>query len=257
MCASVWRLHEQNKKTSKKRNAELSIIKGRSICPNCSHQLQARDLIPVFSWFVLRGKCRYCNKPIGLTEPLVELVTAALFVFSYIFWPQPFHGVGLFEFILWLIFLTGFIALALYDLRWYVLPNKIVYILLVLAFIQVVVVIALFHGGLAALFTAFWGVVVTAGLFYFIFLISAGKWIGGGDVKLGAVLGLVVGGPLSSVLLLFLASTAGSLLSVPLLVSHRAKTSTRIPFGPFLILAAILTRLFGVGIIAWYKRLYL
>ena len=85
--AFAWRLHEQEsllekkKKPSAKQLAKLSIVKGRSMCPECKHELAAKDLIPVFSWITLKGKCRYCGKPISWQYPAVELATALLFVF--------------------------------------------------------------------------------------------------------------------------------------------------------------------------------
>src|SRR5579871_5847178 len=82
--ALVWRVHEQSKK---KKSAELSILKGRSMCPRCKHELAASDLIPVLSWLWLRGKCRYCQKPISPQYPVVELAVALVFVSSYFWWP--------------------------------------------------------------------------------------------------------------------------------------------------------------------------
>lgn len=256
LTASIWRLHEQTKKNSKKRAAEISIIKGHSMCPSCGHRLAATDLIPVLSWVFLRGKCRYCKKPIGKLEPTVEIATAVVFLFSYIVWPLPLHGFGLFEFTLWIMFLTGFIALFIYDAKWFILPDKIVFPLIVLAAIQVLGLIIFFHGGTRTALGALWGILISSGLFYLLFQISNGKWIGGGDVKLGIVIGLILGGPLESVLMLFMASTLGTIYSVPLLLRHKAKPNTQLPFGPFLIIAAVITRLFGAGMIAWYKRLY-
>src|SRR5690348_8244818 len=97
--ALVWRLHEQElaEEEPKHKRAkgkarqlsakELSIVSGRSMCPDCHHELAPQDLIPVLSWLWLRGKCRYCSKPISWQYPLVELVTAALFIVSYLSWP--------------------------------------------------------------------------------------------------------------------------------------------------------------------------
>lgn len=242
--AFVWRLHEKK-----------DWVKGRSECPTCQHKLAAKDLVPVLSWLALGGRCRYCHKPISWQYPVVELLTAGLFVFSYYFWPLALSGVGLFEFILWLVFVVGFMALAVYDLRWRILPNKVVYPLLVLAIAQTLVV-SLWRKELATAWGALWGVVVLAGFFYGLFQVSKGRWIGGGDVKLGALLGLLVGGPLNSLLLLLIASLSGTLYTVPLMLTGKAKRNSQIPFGPFLILAAIIVQLFGGAIIAWYKRLY-
>ena len=80
--ALVWRIHEQSK-PKKKRAAsdkELSVVSGRSMCPNCKHTLSTKDLLPVISWLTLGGKCRYCSKPISWQYPSVEMLTALLFV---------------------------------------------------------------------------------------------------------------------------------------------------------------------------------
>ncbi len=226
---------------------------GRSMCPNCKHQLSTKDLVPVLSWLWLKGCCRYCRQPISWQYPLVELMTAALFVASYIFWPYNYSAL----FIFWLIFLVGFMVLTIYDLRWMLLPNRIVYPLVVLAVLQTLIVIVLYGGGLAALMAAIWGLLIVGGLFYGLFQVSKGRWIGGGDVKLGVLLGIIVGGPANALLLLFLASLTGCLVSIPLLLTGRATRTSRLPFGPFLMLGAAITYLFGPSIISWYQHLFL
>src|SRR5262245_41082320 len=87
--AFVWRLHEleTNKRLSKSQKKKLSILHGRSMCPDCHNELAWYDLLPVVSWLSLKGKCRYCGKPISWQYPFVEALTAALFVLSYVFWP--------------------------------------------------------------------------------------------------------------------------------------------------------------------------
>ena len=257
--ALVWRLHEQSAvkgKKSKKPAAarELSILRGRSMCPNCRHELSPLDLIPVLSWAYLRGRCRYCSAPISWQYPVVELSTSMLFVFSYVLWPSSLHGVGLFRFCLWLIFLVGFVALAVYDFKWFLLPDRIVYPLVGLAVVQVVLSFVFAHAGWQSLLASLWGVLIASGIFYVLYQVSDGAWIGGGDVKLGLVLGILIGGPLLSVLLLFVASVLGTLVSLPLLAVGKAKRSTPIPFGPFLIAAAIIVVLFGGHFAAWFSH---
>jgi leader peptidase (prepilin peptidase)/N-methyltransferase len=188
---------------------------------------------------------------------LVELLLPLLFVLSYVYWPFTFQGRYLEMFVVWLILLVGFLALAVYDLRWMLLPNRLVYPLLALAVGQAIVLSTVFHGGLSGLVATTWSVLIDGGLFYLIFQLSDGRWIGGGDVKLGALLGVVVGGPTAALLLLFIASLAGTVVAVPLLLSGRATRTSRLPFGPFLLLGAFVTYLFGAALIAWYKRLFL
>lgn len=237
--------------------SDLSVLKGRSMCPNCRHTLAALDLFPLASWLILRGKCRYCHKPISIQYPLVEAFTALAFVASYLLWPLALaSAASLAVFGLWLAIIIPLAALAIYDLKWGLLPNKLVLALAILALAQAIVVIASASDSLKSLAYHAIAVAIGGGLFYLIFLISSGKWIGGGDVKLGLVLGLIAATPAKAVLLLFLAALAGTLVSLPLVASHRLKRSSAIPFGPFLILATALVVLFGQAIINWYTGLF-
>lgn len=258
--ALVWRIHEQESrnrtKVSKAYHDRLSISKGRSMCPSCHHELAAKDLLPVLSWLSLRGKCRYCQKAISIQYPLVELLTAGLFVISYIYWPlalspEPFNII----FGLWLILLIGLMALLIYDLRWMILPNRIVYPVAAVAAAMSVIVITISANPLAAIANVISAMLVGGGVFYILFQVSAGKWIGGGDVRLGFVLGLIVGTPARSVLVIFLASVLGCLAALPLVITKKLKSTSLIPFGPFLIVAAIIVELFGAAILHWYRNL--
>lgn len=253
--AVVWRIHKQE--NNKTKSEKYSITKGRSMCPNCKHSLSAVDLIPIVSWVSLGGKCRYCKKPILWQYPIVEFITALLFIISYNYWPYDFGAIGITQFIFWLVFLVSFAILSIYDFKWMILPNRLVYPLIILAIIYVLC-ISILSGSVDPVLSGFFGVIFSSGLFYLIFQLSDGKWIGGGDVKLAIVLGLLIGGPLNSLLMLFIASLVGSLVSIPLVISG-SSLKKKIPFGPFLIIATIIVYLFGVSIIGWYqtKVLYL
>jgi leader peptidase (prepilin peptidase)/N-methyltransferase len=188
----------------------------------------------------------------------VELLTGALFAISYIWWPSAFNASGTFGFVLWLIFLTAFMALAVYDLRWFLLPDRIVYPLIGLAILEIAMQAVVFNGGWQIAVQAFGGAVLIAGLFYLLFALSRGAWIGLGDVKLAIVLGLLVGGPLNALWLIFIASLLGSIAALPLLIKGQAKVTSRIPFGPFLLAATLIVVLFGSHITDWYNNfLYL
>lgn len=264
--ALVWRVHEQDKpkrktKASKKKAAvtasDLSVVRGRSMCPDCRHTLHAGDLIPVLSWLSLRGQCRYCRKPISWQYPLVELLTAALFVASYIWWPQPFNATGVTNFMFWCVMLIGFMALFVYDLKWMLLPNRIVYPLIALAGVLASLNILVFNGGMRSVSDLSVSILIAFGLFYALFELSKGKWIGGGDVKLGLIIGLSIMVPIQSFLVLFLASLIGTLVILPGLASKKLKATSRIPFGPFLIVATIIVKLFGASVISWYRHKFL
>jgi prepilin signal peptidase PulO-like enzyme (type II secretory pathway) len=224
------------------------------MCLQCRHTLGPLDLIPVVSWLWLRGKCRYCHKRIPDT-PLAELLTPVIFLLSYAFWPKALSGFQLLTFSLWLVFVVGLVALFVYDLRWQQLPNRVIFPLLALAALQTVVAAAWGpEGARTVLMAAFWGLVCAGGIFWALFRLSDGKWIGGGDVKLGWLIGLLVGGPVMSLLVIFIASLFGTVVGLPLMAGGRLGKKHRLPFGPFLIVAAIIVRLFGAGLMAWYER---
>jgi prepilin signal peptidase PulO-like enzyme (type II secretory pathway) len=241
--ALVWRLHEHK-----------DWINGRSECAHCHHRLGPLDLVPVFSWLFLRGKCRYCHKKID-DNPLVEIALPALFIVSYLFWPVALQGAGLFEFILWLVLLVGFLALAVYDLRWFLLPNKMVFPLAGLAIMQVIVV-TMWTKDWHELVAGAGGVLVISGIFYLLFQASKGTWIGGGDVKLGLAIGPLAGGVLEGFLLLFVASLIGMVFATPMLLKGKASRKTQLPFGPLLIAGLIIVKLFGAAVINWYTGLF-
>jgi leader peptidase (prepilin peptidase) / N-methyltransferase len=260
--ALVWRLHEQaiesgKKQPDKKYLSKLSIRHGRSICPDCKHELAIRDLIPVLSWLSLRGKCRYCGKPVSWQYPVVEAATAVLFVASYLWWPLQFDTAQKMVFVLWIPLLTGLIALFVYDVRWKLLPNRLIYPLIKLATLMAIINIVTATRPLIALLNVILAVLVGGGLFYSLFQVSNGRWIGGGDVRLGGLLGLVAGTPGRSLLFIFLAALAGSLVSLPLLSSGRLKRTSVIPFGPFLIIGLIIVQLFGTDILNWYRQTFI
>lgn len=241
--AFVWRIH-----------ARKDWVKDRSICPQCKHVLSALDLVPVFSWLVLGGKCRYCKKPISKQYPLVELATALLFVGSYVFWPDGFDARGIFNLAVWLIVCVGLMALVIYDFRWMLLPNKILFPLIGFAALAVIIDAVFLGGGTLAVRGAVLGLLTAAVPFYVLFIVSNEKWIGGGDVKLGILIGLIVGGAWRGILVIFLASLFGLLWALPGIAHHKFRTNSRIPFGPFLILGLCVVRLFGGAIISWYTR---
>ncbi len=254
--ALVWRIHKQAQ-NKKSQQDKYSVLTGRSMCTDCGHMLAWYDLIPVFSWLGLGGKCRYCHRHISWQYPLVELITAGLFILSYLYWPLGFTGLYIAMFIMWLVFVVGFMALAVYDLRWMLLPDRIVYPLQGFAVIYVLTKFVASGGDLDVLLGAVMGVVFSSGIFYILYQVSQGKWIGGGDVKLGVVLGLVLGGAFEAILMLFIASMLGSLIGIPLLLAKKTKLQSKLPFGPLLLIATFVVFLFGASMISWYKQLFL
>lgn len=250
--AYSWRVKKNEESRSK--SAKYSIINGRSICPECERQLSALDLIPVFSWIYLRGECRYCKKPISPIYPIVELTTVVLFLFSLVYWPFGLSGSNLVLYVVWLLILTIFIALTIYDIKYLTLPNKMLYPLTALVIIYAISKLVIIKPGDDFLLNSALGFLVGGGIFYLIFQVSSGKWIGGGDVKLGAILGLLLGNGTEALIMIFIASVLGSLVSIPLLLSGKLKGNKLIPYGPFLIFSCFLLTLFYGSIKTWLNN---
>ena len=225
------------------------------MCPHCGHGLASKDLVPVFSWLALKGRCRYCKEPISWQYPVVELLTGALFVVSYAAWPLGFSGAGLFQFVLWLVFIAGFMALAVYDLRWMLLPDRMILPLTILAVLQTCVV-AMWRADVTDLYLPLFAAALIFGLFWVLYQVSGGKWIGGGDVKLAVLLGLLVGTPLNALLVVFLASLFGTIGSIPAMLRNKRSLGLQIPFGPYLLLATFVIVLWGNALFDWYQGLF-
>lgn len=251
--ALVWRVREQET-PSKRSKREYSVLWGRSMCPHCHHMLAARDLAPVISWLLLKGRCRYCKNLIHRQYPLVEIFTAVLLVLSYIAWPYTWGGEGVFRFAMWVPILVLLVALFIYDLRWMLLPDRLTAVFVGLVALQLFGVAVLYQGGIVSIRDALLAVLPLGAFFYVLFQASSGRWIGGGDVKLGFGLGLLAGNIASALLILFLASAIGTVISSILMVTNKASRKTQLPFGPFLIAGAIIVQLWGSVILSWYEN---
>ncbi|PJE65673.1 hypothetical protein COU91_00405 [Candidatus Saccharibacteria bacterium CG10_big_fil_rev_8_21_14_0_10_47_8] len=274
--AVVWRIRQQalkaqssklkakqrqtNSAFSFKRSAksnEFSILTGRSQCVHCGHKLAAQDLVPVLSWLWLRGRCRYCKKPISWQYPAVELATALVFVGSYLFWPSDLQYAGdWLLFIAWLVSSVGLMALLVYDLRWMLLPNRILYPTFYITLAGQLGYIAFFAANPANSFKLLaLSLLISSGVFWLMFQVSRGQWIGFGDVRLGLITGTLLADPAKSAVMIFIASLLGSIVALPGLITGKKNLSSKLPYGPFLIIAAAIVLILGTPIIDWYKNL--
>ncbi len=267
--AWVWRLGKQldangdPKKLTNAQKQQYSITKGRSMCPSCKHQLAPKDLVPLISWLSLKGKCRYCKAKISKQYLLVELAMAIMFVVSYIFWPVNLPGSSLILLIGFIATLVPLFALAIYDYKHFILPDKV----LIVGIIIYSVFLFIYAVALKDFFI--FGMSVLAGVLYFAIFLSifiaslvAQKkgytnkdWLGLGDVKLVFLLGLMIGKPTLVIIGMFLASMLGFLVNLPSLISKKETFGSQIPFGPYLIAGAIITILFGQIVLNWYTNI--
>jgi leader peptidase (prepilin peptidase)/N-methyltransferase len=212
-----------------------SVVRPRSACPACGHEVRARDNVPVLSWLLLRGRCRDCQEPISPRYPLVELGTGVLFLLTFLVLEQR-NLLGVLPAALYLAAIS--IALAAIDLDTRRLPNAIVlpsYPVLALLLV------------LASALEADWWALARAGmggaalwLLYFLVMLAKPGGMGFGDVKLAGLLGAALGwfGWGSLVVGAFSAFLLGGLFSVGLLLAGRAGRKSAIPFGPWMLLGA-------------------
>lgn len=239
--AAIWRL--KNKR---------DIVHERSECVHCHHTLAWYDLIPIFSWVSLRGKCRYCSKPISWQYPAVELTVALYFVVSYLLWPYEFSSwQQIMQFGLWLAFGLGLSILFVYDLRWYLLPDRVTFPLIALGFTAFLVREAVPFEPVRIVIEFVLALVPIAGFYYVLHVISRGEWVGFGDVKLGIFMGLALGWPLALVTLI-IANLLACIVTIPGLLTKKLSRTSKVPFGPFLIAGFIASGLCGPSIIKWY-----
>ena len=235
---------------------EAKVTKDRSRCLHCGYELKWYDLIPLFSWLSLRGRCRSCRKPIGKFEPLIELGMAGLFVLSYLLWPFPLEtALGVTALVVWLAACVVLVIAFAYDSKWFLLPDITTIILIALGVIAVVINILLTGNVWGGILNAAGAVAILSGLYLVLYLISGGRWIGFGDVKLGIGLGLILGDWQLALLALFLANFIGCLIVIPFMIAGKVTGKTQVPFGPLLIAGTILAKLIGFAVIDWYTSL--
>lgn len=221
----------------------------RSRCLVCGHQLGLRDLIPVVSWLSTCGRCRYCHKPIGVFEPLIELLLALAFVVSFLIWPWPLVSTQWILFVVWCMSLVILAMLVAYDIKWQILPDflTISYDITALVF----VVLRCFIIGDIKPYSLAIALVIMSGIYGALYLISKGRWIGLGDVKLGVGLGLILASWQAAFVGLFLANLIGCILVIPGLVSRNLKANSEIPFGPLLALGSFISFFAGMRVMDW------
>lgn len=213
---------------------------GRSRCPRCGAQIDARDNVPVISWLRLRGRCRACGEPISARYPLTELGLGALYAATYLILGDD-DVAGL---VLGLIFCTLLVAITITDLELRVIPNAIV---LAGAIVAIAIVAATDASSLDERAIA----AVAAGGALFAVVLAYPRGMGMGDAKLVAMMGIYLGRAVApAVLIGFL---AGALVGVALIARYGSQARKRaIPFGPFLALGGVIGLWFGDEMVDWY-----
>lgn len=215
-----------------------SIVHPPSHCPKCQRRLTVLDLVPVLSYVFLGGKCRSCGNKISWFYPFIELMTGVLFAFAY--WQL---GWGI-ELIVAFFFISLLVIIVVSDLAYMLIPDKVLIFFLPLLAI----------GRVLSPLTPWWdslvGAVVGFGILYIIAVLSNGG-MGGGDIKLFFLIGLVLG-TIDTLLTLFLAAVIGMIVGITVLSKNKQGRKTPIPFGPSIALAAVIVYFYGDLLINWY-----
>jgi len=232
---------------------EQSIL-GRSHCDFCKKNLTVLDLIPVYSFLSLKGRCRYCHKKLSYFYPLVEILTGCLFVIAWITTPiviptavnllaARIITIGLFS-----VLLTIFMA----DVKYHLIPDSLQFVFLVLALC--------YHLVQAASWLMLGSFIVSGILvmlpILILYLITRGRGMGFGDVKLAFVIGFLLG-TIPGWIALYIGFIAGSVVGVALLITKKKKLKSQIAFGPFLIIGIVLSVFYQTEIIRVWQSFFI
>lgn len=231
------------------------IFLDRSKCPKCKHKLKAWHLIPIFSFLFLKAKCGFCHKKISWQYFFIELVCAVAFCFLfYLSFPAAISGftlIGIIELIRNLVFFCFLLIIFVYDLKYFLILDKVVFPAIIISLFFNVLLIILNTGNIfPAVYLLIAGLL---GLIFFLFqfIISKGKWIGGGDIRFGLMMGLMLGWPMIVTGLLLTYFIGGIFASI-LLILKKKKFGSKLPMGTFLAIGTLITLLFGQQIVDFY-----
>lgn len=221
---------------------EISFVGGRSYCPKCHKTLKAYDMIPIFSWILLRGKCRFCRSPISIRYPLIELAGALLAVWC-------FHR---FEFtldtIVVFIVVITLLAVTMIDFDTMTIPNGLIIFL-----IFPIIILCILHPEINFINRLIGFFLISLPMYLLTLLIP--DCFGGGDIKLIAVCGFMLGWQMV-LLAMFIAILAGGVYAFYLILSKKAKKGAHIAFGPYICLGVMLSMFYGSQLIHAYLSLF-
>ncbi|MBT4120785.1 MAG: prepilin peptidase [Candidatus Magasanikbacteria bacterium] len=234
--ALVWRTREN-----------IKIGKDRSMCPHCRRRLTWYENIPILSFIFLRGRARKCGKRISRQYPIVELVMGVLFLFVFYF-----HARGELVFTpeivrdWFIVFNLSFIFL--YDFKYQEILD--------FSTIPSIIILVLFSPAIGWHSWQSIGLAMLIGGGFFLaqYILSRGKWIGGGDIRLGFLMGVILGWP-NIVLGLFLAYIIGAVISLIMVSVKRQDFKGETPFGTYLVLGTFVAMFWGERIVGWYLSL--
>ncbi|HPO75438.1 MAG TPA: prepilin peptidase, partial [Candidatus Pacearchaeota archaeon] len=230
-------------------------IFGRSYCPHCRKTLKWYELVPVLSFIFLRGKCSGCKKPISWQYPIIETITGLLFLLIFNFQFSIFNEISNFNLqnilLLFceLLIVSCLVVIFMTDLKYMIVPDEIIYP--AIAFSIIYQILNWHMGKLSNWYYPFFAGFGAALFFIFLILITKGKGMGFGDVKIVAFMGIFLSFP-NILVALCLAFFTGALVGLILMVLHKKTMKSEIPFGCFLAPATLIVLFFGEEIVKWY-----
>lgn len=252
----IYRLELKEFKKEKR-----SALRGRSFCPKCGHVLSWLDLIPVLSFFILKGKCRYCDKKISWQYPAVETATALLFLLIFNFQFSIFNQSSILNFDFQIILNTCFlflissflIVIFVFDLKHYIIPDSAIFS--AIGIVLIFRILKLIQSSEFRIQNSILAGIGAAVFFLLIVLITKGKGMGIGDIKLAFFMGLFLGYP-AILVALFFSFLIGAIIGVILILLKKKTLKSEVPFGPFLIIGTYSALFWSQEIINWYLKLF-
>lgn len=224
---------------------------GRSYCPFCKEGLRWYDLFPVASYILLNGRCRYCHKKIGTPYLWIEVGMGVLI--GLLFWQSFQFSITLLDLLFKTFFIVVLAVLFLTDLKKMLIPDRIIKPAIIIALILLIIK-AVYTKSAEPLYMGILMAILIGGFFFSLIVITKGKGMGGGDAKLGAFIGLMLGFP-QALFALMLAFLTGAVFSIGLIIIGKKHFGQTIPFGPFLVLGSLIMLFWGKEIINWYLHL--
>ncbi len=234
-------------------------VHGRSHCDHCGTLLPWYDLFPLVSFFILRGRSRCCQKQLSIGHPVVEFLTGSLFVWWYwgltVFFHLTRAPFQLVQPLFWLV--VGIILVVIFfsDLWYMLIPDTAVGLLLVLTLLyRVSLTISEIMQVSDFIYTVI-ASMIAAGFFFLLWFGTKGKGMGFGDVKLSFPLVFLLGWK-NSFVGFFLSFVIGAVIGVLLILAKKKKVKQHIPFGPFMIIGALISLIWGDVMLQWYISLF-
>ncbi len=247
--------------------------RGRSRCDHCQKTLSPMDLIPLFSFLILKGKCRYCHKKLSWQYPLIEFATGLMFISIFNFSVKAgssfagqffllsggqaiFNKFSIIQFVnlmSLIIIFSSFLAIFVADIKFQIIPDELIISSLIGSLVLLFIRSVFFH---ILIYENFISAIGAAGFFLLIFILTKGKGMGFGDVKLAFILGLFLGYP-NILIGLYLAFLTGAVVSIILILGRIKKLKSKIAFGPFLLIGTIISYFYGGTIWTQFLKFFI